>query len=131
MIFVDTSAWFAGLVPTDADHDVAVEWFRSNEELLITSDYIIDETLTLFRARGEQSRALALADEFFNGSLTEIVYLTEEEIKESISIFKRFADKDWSFTDCTSKYLCERYRIRKAISFDKHFRQFGSVRVVV
>lgn len=131
MIFVDTSAWFAGLVPTDADHDVAVEWFRSNEELLITSDYIIDETLTLFRARGEQSRALALADEFFNGSLTEIVYLTEEEIKESISIFKRFADKDWSFTDCTSKYLCERYQIRKAISFDKHFRQFGSVRVVV
>ncbi len=131
MIFVDTSAWFAGIVPTDADHEIAAEWFRSNDELLITSDYVIDETLTLFRARGERSRALAIADEFFSGGLTEILYLTEEEIRESVSMFKRFVDKDWSFTDCTSKYLCERYQIKKAISFDKHFRQFGSVEVVI
>ncbi len=127
MIFIDTSGWFAGIVPTDSDHSVAADWFTSNEERLVTTDYVIDEVLTLFRARGEHARAMTLADRFFEGDLTEVIYLTEDDIKGSIAIFKKFSDKDWSFTDCTSKYICEKLGITHALSFDKHFRQFGTV----
>jgi predicted nucleic acid-binding protein len=58
MIFVDTGAWYASLVPTDPDHATAVQWLASNHSPLLTTDYIIDETLTLLRARGERKRAL-------------------------------------------------------------------------
>jgi len=51
VIFVDTSAWFASIVPTDADHKAAIAWLSHNAEPPITSDYIIDETLTLLKAR--------------------------------------------------------------------------------
>jgi predicted nucleic acid-binding protein len=53
MIFVDTGAWFASVVPTDTDYHAAIAWLSTNSQPLITSDYVIDETLTLLRARGE------------------------------------------------------------------------------
>jgi predicted nucleic acid-binding protein len=55
MIFVDTGAWYASLVPTDRDHATAVQWLVTNHSPLLTTDYIIDETLTLLRARGEKN----------------------------------------------------------------------------
>ncbi len=47
MIFVDTGAWFAAFVPNDADHSAADAWLETNTDLLVTTDYVIDELLTL------------------------------------------------------------------------------------
>jgi predicted nucleic acid-binding protein len=46
------------------------------------------------------------------------------------TFFRRFADKDWSFTDCTSCVVMQKLGITTACSFDHHFRQFGTVSVV-
>ena len=73
MIFVDTGAWFAAFVPNDPDHAQASHWIRNNVEGLITTDYILDELLTLLRVRGEFERAL-------QGSIEE---RTEEERRNS------------------------------------------------
>lgn len=51
MIFVDTAAWFASVVPSDSEHQKAILWLTNNTESLLTTDYVIDETLTLLRAR--------------------------------------------------------------------------------
>jgi uncharacterized protein len=130
MIFVDTSGWFASIVPTDQDHEAARNWFLQNREPLFTTNYFVDETLTLFKARGEHSRALQIGEEFFKGELTEVYCLTEDDILETWEVFQKFSDKDWSFTDCSSKFICEKFEITRAFSFDKHFRQFGTVIVV-
>jgi len=130
MIFVDTSAWFATFVPWDADHQQASDWFRLNRDPLVTTDYVIDETLTLLRSRGERSRGLLLADDFFLGDLAEVHFLTADGIRAAVAVFRRFADKDWSFTDCTSKVVIERLGLTTAFAFDQHFRQFGTVTVV-
>ena len=53
MIFVDTSAWFASVVPSDTDHKTASTWVAQNTQPLLTTDYVVDETLTLLRSRGE------------------------------------------------------------------------------
>jgi predicted nucleic acid-binding protein len=60
MIFVDTGAWFASVVPTDPMHAKLSAWLQANTQSLITSDYVVDETLTLLRMRGERTRAIAL-----------------------------------------------------------------------
>ena len=57
MIFVDTGAWFAAFVPNDADHAAAAAWLETNTEVLVTTDYIVDELLTLLKMRGEYQRA--------------------------------------------------------------------------
>ena len=47
MIFVDTGAWFASVMPSDREHQAAVQWLSQNIQPFITTDYVIDETLTL------------------------------------------------------------------------------------
>jgi predicted nucleic acid-binding protein len=130
MIFVDTGAWFAAAVPSDPDHSAASRWLADNTEPLLTTDYVVDETLTLLRVRGERTRALLLGEGFFNARLAEIYTLGEADIALAWEVFKRFDDKDWSFTDCTSKVVIERLGIQQAFAFDQHFRQFGNVQVV-
>ncbi len=58
MLFVDTSAWFAYFVPVDPDHGRVRQVFTSSRQRFVTTDYCIDETLTLLLARGESQRAL-------------------------------------------------------------------------
>lgn len=130
MIFVDTGAWFASTVPSDADYPAASTWLNQNSETLITTDYVIDETLTLLRIRREKQRAIALGTAFFSGTLTTIHHLTTAEIQQAWQVFRQFSDKDWSFTDCTSKVVMESLDITQAFAFDRHFHQFGSVQVI-
>ena len=130
MIFVDTGAWFASVVPSDRDHTAASRWLSQNTQPLITTDYIVDETLTLLKARGQMARAIAMGEQFFRGTLATSYYLTEADILLSWQLFHQFSDKEWSFTDCTSKVLIDRLRLRQAFAFDCHFHQFGSLEVV-
>ena len=127
MIFVDTGAWFASVVPSDPDHRAATAWFAFNRQPLHTSDYVVDETLTLLRVRGEYRRAVAMGRLFFTGRLARVHHVSEADVLAAWRVFEQFSDKAWSFTDCTSKVLMERMRIMRAVAFDEHFRQFGSV----
>lgn len=45
MVFVDTGAWFVLHVPTDPNHQRAVDWLQENDEPLVTTDFVIDENL--------------------------------------------------------------------------------------
>lgn len=130
MIFVDTGAWFASVVPTDPDHKAAVTWLAANTFPLLTTDYVVDETLTLLRARGERTRSLRLGNSFFHSDLATIHKLGALELELAWRVFESFADKDWSFTDCASKVVIEQLGITQAFAFDHHFRQFGAVEVV-
>lgn len=130
MIFVDTSAWFASVVPSDSDYQAASSWIQQNTQPLLTTDYIVDETLTLLRTRGELSRAFSLGEAFFSGELATIHYLTEADIQQTWAVFRQFSDKAWSFTDCSSRIVMQKLNLIEAFTFDHHFRQFGFVTVV-
>ena len=129
MKFADTGGWFALSVTNDMNHAVALKWFARQREPLFTTDYVVDETLTLLRSRGQGLAALALGQQFFDGSLATIYYLTEADIRHTWQVFTRYADKEWSFTDCSSKVVMEKLGITEAFAFDQHFRQFGTVMV--
>ena len=130
MIFVDTGAWFGAIIASDVNHAAAAAWLASNKEPLFTTDYVVSETLTLLRRRGEAAHAIHFGQQIFGGKVAALYYLTEADIAAAWQVFKSFRDKDWSFTDCTSKVVMERLGITEAFSFDQHFRQFGTVTVV-
>lgn len=76
MILTDSGAWFASVVPWDANHATAGSWLKQNREPLVTTDYLIDETLTLLRVRREMARAVALGEQLFGGRLAAVYFLT-------------------------------------------------------
>jgi predicted nucleic acid-binding protein len=133
LIFVDTGAWVAYVSTDDQYHLVASQWMRQNRQPLVTTDYVIDEALTLLRARGEPVRAQQLGVLLFSGNFSGFVklhYLTEDDILAAWQVFHTYSDKEWSFTDCTSKVVIEKLGVTHAFAFDQHFRQFGSVTLV-
>jgi len=132
MIFADTSAWFARTVSGDPNHDTAIAWTQENLGLLITTDYVIDETLTLLKTRGHYAAARTFGRCMFEGEdpFVRIHFLSRDEILDAWRVFRDYRDKAWSFTDATSKIVTERLGIRQAFAFDEHFRQFGTVEVV-
>lgn len=130
MIFVDTSAWFASAVASDINHVAAIRWLRQNKQPLLTTDHVVDEILTLLKVRGQLAVALSLGQNLFDGNLSHIHHVTEIELRAAWQTFRQFADKEWSFTDCTSKVIMNKLGLARAFAFDQHFRQFGSITVV-
>lgn len=127
LVLVDTGAWYALTVSADPNHQRAAEWLAQAAAPLLTTDYIVDETLTLLRARGERRKALELGEEFFAGKLAEVYRLTDDDLRAAWHIFRDYNDKDWSFTDCTSWVVIQTLGLTTAFAFDRHFKQFGNV----
>ena len=130
MIFVDTSAWYALAEPGDPNSPAARSWLRTNTAALVTTDYILNELLTLLRARGKSHRGVTLGRKVLAGGAANMEWVGEADFRRAFEVFERFQDKEWSFTDCTSYVVMERLKVKKAFVFDHHFRQFGTVETV-
>ena len=130
MIFVDTGAWFAAFVPNDPDHTVADAWLEQNTQPLVTTDYVLDELLTLLKRRGEFDRAQAIAPLLLAGEIARMEWITPADVHRAWEVYRDYRDKGWSFTDCTSRVVMARLGVQTAMAFDDHFRQFGTVSVV-
>lgn len=125
LIFVDTSAWYAYFDNSDADHPAAVEFMNNLPSPIITSNYVIDETLTLLRTRIGHSLAVSIGKQFFSKHLAQVVRITEKDERAAFKLFTQYADKTFSFTDCTSFVVMQNLGIKQAFTFDKHFQQIG------
>ena len=79
MTFVDTGAWVALFVERDARHEAARAWINSNRDRLVTSDYIVDEVLTLITARYRRQTAIRAAHVLFGQGLAGLLHLTDED----------------------------------------------------
>jgi uncharacterized protein len=130
MVFVDTGVWFAHYVPSDPNHARVQDWFRLNRAVLLTTDYCVDETLTLLINRRRPAKAVEVGRMFFHANRVQIHFVTENQIHRAWILFQQRAAAGWSFTDCTSKIVIDDLGIRTAAALDDHFRQFGNVIVV-
>jgi uncharacterized protein len=130
VVFVDTSAWFSFFLPIDVRHNEMRTLLASLGAPLVTTDYCIDETLTLLLARGEVRRSIDAGRAFFHESVARIQFVSPAQIQRAWILFQQRAAAGWSFTDCTSKIVIDKLGIQSAIALDDHFRQFGSVTIV-
>jgi len=124
-VFVDTGAWYATIVRKDRDHKAAKRFLKNNRLPLITTDYIMDEAVTLLQSRVGHRYAVRFLDMLKTSHQTHLIYLTPSHIAETIKLFRERPDKGWSFTDCSSFVLMQEYQIQIAFALDGHFQQAG------
>jgi len=127
-IFVDTSAWLALNDKNDRYHNRAVAKsleIKIQRIELITSEYIIDESITLIRYRVSHKAAVVFGDSIFNSNIVRIMDVTNEGRNRAWEKFKQYDDKEFSFTDCTSFVLMKKMKLQKAFTFDEHFKRMG------
>ncbi len=134
-VFVDTGAFFAALDAHDVRHTEAVTLLTSlrvRHLRLITTHDVVSETVTLLRARLTDGVKVALAflDARDAGEF-DVVYPDEIDRDRAEAILRAHRDKTYSYCDATSFAVMERFRIREALTFDKHFAQFGVITVAL
>ena len=124
MIFVDTGAFVALMRQKDRYHQVAKR-FMADPPLLVTSDYVVDETVTLLLTRVSRHAAEQFLDGVCSSRLLRMEMVGKEGFAHAQSVFLQYKDKDWSFTDCTSFAITKRLDIDEVFGFDHHFDQMG------
>lgn len=124
-IFVDTGAWYAAADQNDPDHDTVAEAFREHRGRLLTSNFVLDETLTLVRYRLGWHIAQRLGENLRNGHLARLERITPRDEEAAWTIFKTYSDKRFSYTDCTSFALCDRMKPQLCLAIDRDFRSYG------
>jgi predicted nucleic acid-binding protein len=122
---VDTSAWYAIIDKNDRDHPTAITKMQNLDRPLVTSNYVLNEILTLLKARLGPSVAIPFGQKLWNQEVASLVRITEKDEERAWGIFEQYEDKGFSFTDCTSFALMERLEINTAFVFDDHFVQYG------
>jgi uncharacterized protein len=127
MIFVDTGVWYAANVAEDPSHQAARELLRHGHGRLLTTDYVLDELVTLLTMRGHRAVAVSLCGELWKGTICRIAWTTTDDAAKAWDVFVKFEDKLWSFTDCVSYAVMKRLGVNQAYSLDEHFGQFGFV----
>ena len=127
-LFVDTAGWVACADAADPAHrascavrDAALE----AGQILVTTDYVADETLTLVRLRLGVAAAQAWWDQVDGSPRLRWEQIDHERFEKARRLFFQYRDKDFSFTDCSSFVVMRELRLTDALSTDRHFRQMG------
>jgi len=71
-VFVDTSAWYALLDRTDAEHTAIVDQLREHRVRLTTSNFVVSETITLLRYKVGWAFACNFGDKIRTAKLAEL-----------------------------------------------------------
>lgn len=133
MIFVDTSAFLAIVNEKDDNHLAAkrfleeIQMGKVKVKNIITSDYIIDETLTRIRYSVGHKEAVEWGGGILASKVIDRMEIGKEIFELAWDIFAKYDDKKLSFTDCTSFALMKKRGIEKVSAFDGDFERMGFV----
>lgn len=129
MIFVDTGAFFASKVKNDVNHQSAVKIEAQIRDgkfgKIVTTNYVLDELFTLFKARTSAEDAIKIGNAIRNSPNIRKVWILSALEAKSWEYFTNYRDKTYSFTDCTSFIVMQSLRIDTAFTYDSHFMQAG------
>jgi predicted nucleic acid-binding protein len=129
-IFVDTSGFYALLVKADDRHAAASALLgpaRKCRRRFVTTDYVLDETATLLKARGYSHLLNAFFDLLDQSHACRVEWTDPDEFHATRRFFLKHADQAWSFTDCLSFRIMKDLRLRDALTKDGHFQDAGFV----
>ena len=124
-VFIDTGAWYALKNKNEPNHLAVLEFFKSlpsTGTVCYTSDYVIDEAITLTKAKLNNPQvSVILAEELSSEKAAKIIYVAPDYLPRALEIYKKYSDQKFSFTDCTSFAIMEKLNIEEALAFDRHF----------
>jgi predicted nucleic acid-binding protein len=127
-IFLDTSGLYALVDRKDAHHPAArevVERLLRAGRRFVATDYILAETVNLANARSGTRVAVRVLDLMEQSAGIRIEWVAQSRFDLTKAFFRKHADHDYSFTDCTSFVVMRELRLSQALTTDRHFPEAG------
>lgn len=125
-VFVDTSAILAGLDKSDQHHGSATATWTDllrGDEPLITTNYVVVETIALLQHRAGLSVVRKFLDEFFPA--LHVHWIGEAEHAAAVAELLATDRRQISLVDCTSFLVLRGLVAASAFAFDPHFAEQG------
>ena len=132
MIFLDTGFVFALVNKRDENHERVLEVmaeFRGRDlaTLLLTTNHVVEETITLLRSSAHRDPGIAhdiaveVGRQLYAGVFGSIHHATAEEERAAFEFLARHRDQKYSFTDCLSFVIMDANKITEALTVDADF----------
>jgi predicted nucleic acid-binding protein len=112
-------------MPRDQWQQAAIKAARGPGMTFFTSSLILNEVISLLQGRGQFSAALAFLEQVRRSEEVQIVYPDPAMQAEAWDLFGRWGGSGANAVDCVSFAMMRRLAIRKAFTFDRHFRTAG------
>ncbi|MFP4396442.1 MAG: type II toxin-antitoxin system VapC family toxin [Anaerolineales bacterium] len=131
-VFVDTWGWMALGYRREPRHDKVQAFYRklrAQQIPIYTSDYVLDELITLLFRRESFTDSVRFVDGLFAATAQGHLVMervTSERFATAWELRKQFQDKPGiSFTDLTSMAIMGDLGISHVLTEDAHFVQVG------
>ena len=131
MIFVDSGAWIALFNARDQYHTdarVIYSELGQRQTRILTTDYVIDESVTRLRYDVGYPAANRFLETIERAERTNdlmVARIDGSAFEQAKRLFRQYSSEVLSFTDCTSFVVCQTYGISAAFAFDRHFPIMG------
>lgn len=130
-IFIDSSFWVSYRGEDEFRHGEAnrtMKRFLEEKAQFVTTWPVFCEIHAHF-SRDRITRELVLRD-FWQNQLISVEQTTSLDHKNAIEILRKNCDKTYPLCDALSFAVMRRLGIRRAASFDRHFKQFGEFEII-
>lgn len=128
MVFIDTSAWFAGIARNDQYNEQAIKYrhqLLKGTPSYVTSNLVIHETTMLLERKVSKKEAVRFLKTILKDSAVEIIHADESMEMEGYQLYQKYKDQDFSIVDCISFVIMRRYSLTRCFTFDHHFSMMG------
>jgi uncharacterized protein len=128
-LFVDTWGWLALADRGEQQHSQVVSFYAERTRrtgLIVTSDFVLNELLTIMFSRISFEMASRFADGILRSPFITIERITPERFQKAWELRLKFSDKPRiSFTDLTSMAAMNELGISEVLTTAQHFAQVG------
>ncbi len=131
-LFIDTWGWVEIEDAREAKHQEVQKFyreFRRQRGIVYTTDYVIDETISLLFKRlpfNLADQSLTLIQSSITSGFVRLERINEERFENAIEFRRKYKDKPRiSFTDLTSMVVMRELGITDVLTEDDHFIQVG------
>lgn len=124
--FVDTSAFYAVLDKSDANHNSAAKIWRGlleRDAALITSNYVVVECFALMQNRLGKNATRVFQDDIL--PLVSIHWVCQNDHLRGVSAFLSTSRRKLSLVDCVSFVIMRDLGLKDVFCFDKDFEKKG------
>ena len=128
-IFADSNYWLALFDRRDYLHTIANKAMRSlsTNVYIVTSQVVFAELMEMCAKDTPYIKEQLIT--FIEGLTNDPNIILEPSTPklhdDTVTFYRKHADKEWGFADCSSFVIMKRRKIREALTYDKHFIQAG------